>query len=367
MKVTVVGAGNAGCAHAFRLAQYGHQVTLLKTSHSLHDENFEHICKTMSLTCIDNTCGGVRSSVHLKAITRDHTEAIKTAEAIIVTTQSLYHESVAKVIAPLFHAGQCVLVVPGYMGSLFFRRYARCDDVLFAEGESTCIDARIVEPGVVNILFANVRNALAFLPTSSAEVGLALFDNLFGCYKYTRKNIVDSAMHNPNLIVHTVGAIMSAARIEYSNGDFWMYREAFTPSIWNLIAHLDAEKMNIHGRFGCSKIPYLEACKFRNEEDRSKDALSVFRYYAQNGAPKGPSSLNNRYIYEDVPMGLVLMSSIGRKFSVPTPICDSLIEIASGLLGQDFRANGRTFESLGLGDLPREQIFEVLSGASVNM
>jgi opine dehydrogenase len=360
MKVTVVGAGNAGCAHAFRLAQYGHEVSLLKTSHSLHDENFEHICRTLTLTCIDNTCGGNRSSVRLKSVTRDRIEAIESAEAVIITTQSLYHDSVARVIAPLFHSGQCILVVPGYMGSLFFRKYSRCEDILFAEGESTCIDARIVEPGVVNILFANVRNALSFMPTSSSKAGLAFFDNIFGCYKYTRKNIVDSAMHNPNLIVHTVGTIMSAARIEYSNGDFWMYREAFTPSIWNLISCLDAEKMSIHEYFGCPQIPYLEACKFRNEEDCTKEALSVFRYYAQNGSPKGPSSVNNRYIYEDVPMGLVLMSSIGRKFTIPTPICDSLIEIASGLLGRDLRSSGRTLENLGLVDLSKEQILDII-------
>lgn len=360
MNVTIVGAGNAGCAHAFRLAQLGHDVTLLKTSCSLHDENFEHICRTKTLSCIDNTCGGLRSTVCLKSITRDCTSAIQSAEAIIITVQSLYHEAVATAIAPLFRSGQKVLVVPGYMGSLFFKKYSQCSDIIFAEGESTCIDARIVEPGLVNLLFANVRNALAFLPASSAKEGLVFFDNLFGCYKYGRKHIIDSAMHNPNLIVHTVGAIMSASRIEYSNGDFWMYREAFTPSVWKLIERLDAEKMSIHEFLGCPRIPYLEACKFRNEEDHTKDALSVFRYYAQNGAPKGPSSLNNRYIYEDVPMGLVLMSSIGRRFVISTPVCDSLIEISNGLLNQDFRAVGRTLNTLGVNDLSRADILRLI-------
>ena len=40
MKVAVIGAGNSGCAQSIKLMQNGHQVNLIKTSHSLHDDNF---------------------------------------------------------------------------------------------------------------------------------------------------------------------------------------------------------------------------------------------------------------------------------------------------------------------------------------
>ena len=46
MKVAVVGAGNSGCAQSIKLMQNGHQVNLIKTSHSLHDDNFECLLKT---------------------------------------------------------------------------------------------------------------------------------------------------------------------------------------------------------------------------------------------------------------------------------------------------------------------------------
>ncbi|MCK4792148.1 MAG: hypothetical protein KAV87_50935 [Desulfobacteraceae bacterium] len=41
-----------------------------------------------------------------------------------------------------------------------------------------------------------------------------------------------------------------------------------------------------------------------------------------------------------------------------TPICDSLINIASSLLGKDFWKAGRTLESLGLGSMSAEKIIE---------
>ena len=46
MNIAILGAGNSGCALASDYAARGHEVTLIKTSHSLHDDNFTHLCAT---------------------------------------------------------------------------------------------------------------------------------------------------------------------------------------------------------------------------------------------------------------------------------------------------------------------------------
>lgn len=360
MIVAIIGAGNAGYAHACRLVERGHRVRLVKTSHSIHEESFEWVCKNGGIYCIDDTERGKRSFARLDMVTRDEKDAISGADVVFVLTQSLQHEMLAEKIGPLLQDGQMVIVVPGYMGSIFFRRNCRAS-VLFAEGESTAIDARIIEDGMVRILFQNVRNALAFWGAKNHETELDRAAELFDTYRYARKNIVESALHNPNLIVHTVGVIMSASRIEYSNGDFWMYKEAFTPSIWRLIRALDGEKNQILECFGCDRLDYLDACRFRNEQDLTVDSLKVFQSYANSG-PKGPSSLDTRYVLEDVPMGLCLMSSLGKKFGIETPICDSLINIAGSLLRRDFWAEGRTLQRLGLADMSQSEIIDYVTG-----
>jgi opine dehydrogenase len=64
------------------------------------------------------------------------------------------------------------------------------------------------------------------------------------------------------------------------------------------------------------------------------------------------SELDNRYLTEDVGYTMVLFTELGRAVGVPTPTMDAVIEIASVLLGRDFRREApRTLASLGLGDL----------------
>lgn len=346
MKVAVVGAGNSGCAQSIKLIQNGHQVNLIKTSHSLHDDNFEYLLKTGEIRCIDTTDNNRELTLRPNLITRDLSKGLEGAEVVMVLTQSLQHRDLAKRIGPMLKAGQIVFLIPGNMGSTQFAQYTEGKNIIYVEGESTPYDARIIAPGKVEILFKNVRNAVSFL-NKSDESYLPKITELFGAHKYLRSNVVESTMHNPNMIVHTVGSIMSASRIEYTNGEFWMYREAFSPSVWELIEKLDKEKMQVIKAYGGEAvISYLDACKWRNEEDLSVNSLEVFRNYAATGGPKGPSNLDTRYICEDVPMELCMLERLALHKGINTPVASALITIASALKNTDYRAQGYTISDV---------------------
>lgn len=355
--ITIVGCGNSGCAHAAVLSALGHRVTLLKTSNGMHDANYDRIVEQKGIYCIDSHDADASVAVFqpVYRITRDVDRAFEDAEFVFVLTQSLQHEKIAALICPKIQNIKLLVIIPGNLGSVFFRKNLPAS-VIIAEGESTVIDARIEKAGTVRILFHNVRNALSFNPQSQTSKGFELIRSLGLNYTHTRTNVIETALNNPNLVVHTVGTIMSAARIEKSEGEFWMYKEGFTPSIWKIIDSLDDEKMAVIRAYGGNPQPYLECCKFRNEESEDIDAYQAFQNYAQNGSPKGPSAINTRYLTEDVPNGLCLLSSLGKKANIETPTTDALIAIASVMLGMDFRATGRTVERMGWSDYTFDEI-----------
>lgn len=380
MKITIIGAGNAGSACAFMAAEAGHKVTILKTSNRItHDDHFEAMAKNKGIYCIDNTKKGhftdsaddaETTFQSLELITRDPKAAIEGADVIMVFIQTTYHHALAARIAKYFRDNQLVILIPGYAGSIFYKKYCS-NNPIFAEGESTPNDARVVEPGTVKVLFKNARNALSFFPATRTTEGMAIASRLFPAYNIemnkVRKHIFESALHNPNIIVHTIGLYVMYPMLEYCAKHHpdevpYMYRDALSTKIaWLMIEKLDAEKMAVLTALGCEAIPYLNACLFRNEEDLNQDPRAVFESY-KISSPPGPYSFDNRYVTEDVPMGLVLLSSLADKLEVNVPECNRLIEICGGILARDFFTEGRTLTSLGLGDLSTEELINFVIG-----
>ena len=344
MRYTIIGCGNSGLIHAAKLIESGQEVGLLKTSRGINDEFFNIIQNEGGYNVKDETNGGNRFFVRPTMITRDVKQAVEFGDVLMVMTTTLQHEQIAQLIAPYVRDGQIIILVPGYMGSLIFKKYIH-KDVTYSEWETTAYNGRIVDSMYVRITFYNPRNAISALPSSRVQHVVDIMSKCFPNTKYTRKHILESALHNPNMIVHPIGILFSASRIEHSHGEFWMYKEAFTESVINVIKAFDVQKNKILNAFGCDSLDYFEAAKWRNEEDLNIDAMTVFRSFA-NSSNKGPSFINHRYLNEDVPMGLGLFISIGKVVGVDTSIQEAIMALASALLGKDLKGKARTIQFL---------------------
>ena len=355
MNIAILGAGNSGCALASDYAARGHEVTLIKTSHSLHDDNFTHLCATGGRMRIHDF--GKETDCVIAHLSRDVAD-VRAKDVVLLCTQTGYHPDVLRRVVPFLTPGQVLLMVPGYLSTAYALGLHPADGVILAEAESNFIDGRIGAPGEFQVGFRNVRNPIGVYPHSALPAAREVLDRLGTPFVYL-KSVAEAALHNPNMIVHTVGAVMSIPRIEATHGDYCMYHEVFTPSVWNLLEALDGEKMRVLEQLGCDPVPYVEACKFRNSLDDARDAKEVFfAYAAMPERAKGPLDVRSRYITEDVPQGLGLLESLGAALGVPTPVCSSLIEIASAALGCNLRTQGRTIERLG-----RDNIRTILDDA----
>ena len=362
MKIAVIGAGNGGCAIAADMAYRGLDVTLVKTSHAVHDDNFNCLLNNgHKMTLVDFGGNGCMDPDHMEKVektgvlsnvTRD-LSVIADMDLVMIYVQTNYHEPLIKRMAEFLHDGQIVMINPGYFSTAYVLKYCGDKDLTIVEAQSSFIDGRIIEPGKFRVGFRNVRNPLGIYPTSKFESAKTVLDQL-GFPFFYMKNVVGAALHNPNLIVHTVGSVMSIPMIDSMGEDFCMYHYAFTEHVWKILEKLDNEKMNILEHMGYDRISYVEACKFRNSLDDSEDAKKVFFEYASMPTrAKAPTKVDSRYISEDVPQGLVMLEALGRSMDIPTPIASSLIELASAALGRDLRAEGRTPDRLGMDNIQK--------------
>ena len=95
MNITVLGAGNGGCAVAADMSLKGHNVTLIKTSNSMHNKNFEYLKKNNGkISLIEDN---ITKTTFIKTITTD-LSLLSGSEVIIVYIQSSYHEQLIQKI-----------------------------------------------------------------------------------------------------------------------------------------------------------------------------------------------------------------------------------------------------------------------------
>jgi opine dehydrogenase len=350
--IAVIGAGNGGSALAADMTLAGHRCRL-----------FEFPDYAANITPIQES-GGIKATgvartgfARLEAATTDLAEAVSGADLVMVTTVALAHERLARELAPLLADGQVVVLWPGSGGTLAFRHV--WDQIGFdrrvylAEAVTFPYCCRRLEgPGTVNIHRVDgPKMLLAALPATDTPAVLAALEGTYAHVVKPAASVLEPALYNPNIIVHPVGALLNMGRIEHTSGEFYMYKEGLTPSVKKVVYAMDAERIALFHALGYR--PYTYDQVFHDSFNQT------FEQFAATSS-KGPFSMQDRYVTEDIPMGTTLTASLGRAAGVPTPTYDSMIHIASVVNGTDYYAIGRNLENLGLVDLSLDRLEKYL-------
>lgn len=341
-KVAILGCGNVGVSTAADLSLKGYNVILLKTSKT-PSPTFDKIRDGGNIVRLREK-GCLRKAV-IREVS-DDLSRVSEAGIIIVTIQSTYHESLIKTVSQYLNERQVVIVVCSYLSSFYFLRY--CDSMpIIAESTGPYLEGRIEMKGD-NVSF-RVGCRLSQSPLSvfqkeredeCMEAICSLNQGFANVY-----NPLEAALLNPNMVLHTVGSVMSIPRIEFSEGNFCMYREAYSrknEATVRIMLELDDEKKKVLQKLRCNPVDIFTAAGF------SGDKVESFRRYAESeDRAISPTSIRSRYITEDVSQGLVLLESIAAMIGEDVPVASSLISLSGYALGIDFRKSGRTVQTLG--------------------
>lgn len=344
IKVAVLGTGNVGVAVSADLSLRGHDVTLIKTS-STSSSVYDKIRSNDNRVALKEK--GKYAPVLITDVS-DELKKIEKCDVVFITVQSTYHESLIKRIAKYLRREQIVVCICSYLSSLYFQKYLPFLPAI-VETTGPYIEGRIDTNDIPGEVVFRVgcrlsRSPLSVFESEDKDYCMNILHKLYEGF-IAEYSPVESALLNPNMVLHTVGAIMSIPRIEFSDGNFCMYREAYTrknKATMKIMLGLDEEKKNVLAKLGCQSVDIFKAGGFLGNP-----LESFYRYSESSDRAISPTSVHSRYITEDVSQGLVLLESIANHIGVGVPITSSLITIASQALDIDFRATGRTIERLG--------------------
>lgn len=346
--VAVLGAGNGGYAAAADLSQRGFQVRLYGRS----PESLAPILER----------GGVQLSgvlgegfAELELVTSDLERAVAGAEVIVLTMPSSALVAYAPALAPLVAPEQVVMLNPGHMGGgLFFAREAERlgrRGLRLCETTTLTYACRKRSPTEVTIFRVSTNVLFAALPASATA---ELYETIAPLFPSTRKasSVLESGLQDLNAVEHPAQALLNAGWLEHTQGDYYFYYEGTTPAVAAVIEAVDRERLALAAAAGVpsrSFVDYFQQAGYTTDEAAASG--SVYRAMQESEANrwiKGPSSLDHRYVHEDVGWGLVPWIHLGRVLDVPTPTMEALTHVASLVNGVDYLNEGLTLERLGI-------------------
>lgn len=336
----VIGAGNGGIAMAGHLGIKGFPVTLYNRTAS----KLEAIHSSGGV----NLDGAVEGFGPVEKASDSLADALDGADVIMVVTPASAHPAIARAMAPYLKPNQVVVLNPGRTGgalefSWVLRSCGRHNIV--AEAQTFIYASRHLGGDRARIYRIKRTVPLAAFPASETQRILRLLRPVYPQFKATR-NVLHTSLLNMGAMFHPAPLLLNAARIE--NGEsFDYYHEGFTPAVASIVAKLDGERMAVSRAL---EIPDCSVEQWLRQTYGTR-GTTLYECIQNNHAYAGikaPSDVNHRYIFEDVPTGLVPIASLGRDLGVPTPHIDSIIELASCVHGTDYWQVGRTTEKLGL-------------------
>ena len=346
--VAVLGAGHGGCAAAADLGRRGYRVRL-------HARNAERLAPLRAQGGIEAR-GIVQGLVPIDLMTTDLAQAISGADLIMLVVPGVAHAHYARALAPLLDGSQPIFINPGHTGGgLHFvhalRNAGYRGPVRSCETVTLTYITRMEGAGLVNIYSYTKRLRFATLPGKEAAHLFALLKPLYPEIEQA-SSVLETGLSNINAVFHPPGMIMNAGWIQHTGGDFLFYREGFTDAVARVTAAVDAERMAVAKALGIPAIPFLDffyqAGLTTKAARDSGDISRACRESEPNKTIKSPSSLDHRYVHEDVGYGLVPIAALGALAGVSTPTIAALVQLAGLALGIDYMREGLTLEKLGL-------------------
>jgi opine dehydrogenase len=350
ISIAVLGAGAGGSAAVAELVSAGHDVALWARS----DRTLAPF-KSLGGVAFDGVLGSGIAKPRI--LTSNLSAALSGAHVALICLPTTAHGHLARSMAEL-RANVPVVLNPGHTGgALEFAHVFRsigAKPPAIAEFHTLTYVARKYSPDRVTITGAARFLRLGALPGGYGAADIA--EQMFPKARRMR-DVLACDLANLNMVLHVPGAVLGAAWVEATSGDFTFYVQGMTPGVARVLKALDEERREVARAFGHALPSVTSEMQMVGTVELSADPEDLATAIASGSANKkikAPNALTHRYYEEDFGHGLLPFIVLAQVAKIETPVASSLLQVGQTLLGDDLLANGRTGARMGIEGLDRE-------------
>jgi opine dehydrogenase len=357
VKIAVIGGGAGGAAAVAELVSAGHEVRFWSRSQGTLAPFQEQ-----GGVAFDGVMGSGLARPSL--MTCDLAEAADGADLVLTCVPSEAHKEVADTLARN-QSGVPIALNPGHTGGALEVRQTFIADERqpppIAEFSTLTYVARKYTPERVTITGKARSIRLAAMPAGEKAAELA--KRLFPAARPV-SDVLACDLANVNMVLHVPGAVLAAAWVEATGGDFTFYVQGMTRGVARVMGALDDERRAVARAFN-HELPALtaEMRAIGTVEEATPDIddlVSAISSGEANRRIKAPNSLQHRYYREDLCYGLLPFTVLAKIGGVDVPLAKSLLQIGQVLLGFDPASAGRTAARMGIADLDRRGLLRLV-------
>jgi opine dehydrogenase len=345
--IAIIGAGLIGRATAAYLAHHGHRVGLWSPS-GRGTAALPRVADPGAVPRARLTYEGALSGAAVVDVLGGP-EGVAACDVAVVALPGPAYGAVLPRLVPHLRSAHTVIVsgalslVPLWL----FERIAACGERPTVVGWGTTLaTARPTSTADVQVNSVRARFEVAAIPAAKGAEALATCQALFGDRFRPVDSILATALSNVNPVAHAAEVLPNLTRME--RGEAWALFDCLTPAAARIAEAIDRERLAIARGFGLAVRSIEEHCHLSYHVPRGSFAEMAAAIHARYRGPAGPTTLEHRYILEDVPYGLVFYEALARAAGVATPVMSAAITLASAAYGRDFRGQNPLLTELGL-------------------
>lgn len=267
--------------------------------------------------------GAVEGTGSIALASTDIGQVMDCADLIFVVNPAIYHNKIAKNMAPYIQDNQVIFLNPSSVfGAFAFKKALENlgydKKVTIGESSFLLFAAHLVANGTVHIGGKKNELLIAAFPANNKDI---LYDMVRPIIPELKEcdSVLETSFANTNAMVHLLPTMMNVSWAE-SGAKFRYYLDGSGETVDNFIEALDTERMNIGKKLG--QTPGKDLFHIYMEYDRIYDTngTSVSKVRKAVDAYKdiyAPNTAKTRYIYEDIPTGMVPFTEIGELLGMP--------------------------------------------------